>query len=58
MVRHFPPHSFAGNHKTNTNYPPQADNQGSISGQNEMEFNVTTLQMLYNNTHEEMEYNN
>lgn len=58
MVRHFPPHSFPGHHKTNTNYPPMADNQGSLSGQNEMKYNVTDLEMLYNNTNEEMEYNN
>ena len=58
MVRHYPPHSFPGHHETNTNYPPQADNQGGISAQNEMAFNVTLLQMLYNNTGEEMEYNN
>ncbi len=57
MVRYYPPHSFPGHIKTNTNNPPQADNQGSIPGQNEMEFNVTTLQMLFNNTNEEMEYN-
>jgi len=57
VVRHYPPHSYPGNIKTNDNYPPQADNQGGIAGQNEMEFNNTTLQMLYNNTNEEMEYN-
>jgi len=57
VVRHFPPHSFPGNIKINDNYPPQADNQGSIAGQGEMEFNLTGIQMLYNNTNEEMEYN-
>lgn len=57
MVRAFFPHTFPGNQRVNTNYPPQADNQGSIPGQNEMKYNVTDLEMLYNNTNEEMEYN-
>lgn len=57
MVRVYFPHTSPGTLKTNTNYPPQADNQGGISGQGEMEFNVTGIQMLFNNTNEEMEYN-
>ena len=57
MVRAFFPHSFSGNLNTNSNYTPQADNQGSIPAQNEMKYNVTDLQMLFNNTGQEMEYN-
>ncbi len=57
MVRAYFPNAFPGNLKTNTNYPPQADNQGGISGQGEMEFNVTGEQMVFNITNEEMEYN-
>lgn len=57
MVRHYSPHSFPGHLQTNSDYLPQSDNQGSIPGQNEMEFNGLPLQMLFNNTNEEMEYN-
>lgn len=57
MVRHYPPHTHADSIKANTNYAPQADNEGSIPGQNEMDFNVTSFQMLFNVTGEEMEYN-
>ena len=57
MVRAYFPHSFPGNLSANHNYHPQADNQGSIPGQNEMQYNLTGIEMLFNNTNEEMEYN-